>query len=168
MLLALAVAYKARKYSFLVSQASCCAWADLLSLPSANAQKLFFMVTPDSSLAPRRRSSRTFYLGPNGQETPLCEQAAMFILQSYQLKTNGFLVSTSLDEATANFAISAQQGSITTDFSVTAGYLLWSNVAFSNGSASFCVLDNTVSAVFRGPAPSGCSPVLLLATFGGN
>lgn len=109
-----------------------------------------------------------FYLGPNGQETPLCEQAAMFMLQSYQLETDGLFISTSPDEATANFAISAQQGSITTNFSLTAGYLLWSNVAFSNGSASFCLLNNTVIAVFQGPAPSGCSPVLLLATFGGK
>ncbi len=138
------------------------------SLPSANAQKVSFMVTPDSSLSQRRQNSKPSYLGPNGQQTSMCEHATMFTLQSYQLEADGYFVSASLEEATANFAVSAQLGSISTNFSVAAGYLLWSNDAFSDGFASFCLLNNTVIAVFHGSTPSGGSPVSLLAIFGGK
>ena len=107
------------------------------------------------------------FLGLDGQQKPSCDEGAVFALQNAQLETGGSFMSTSADVATTTFTVSSQLGSISTSFSVVAGYLLWSNDAFDNSTASFCSQNGTILAVFHGAPPSDCSPVALLATLGG-
>lgn len=75
---------------------------------------------------------------------------------------------TSPGQAYTNFTPSANPGSITTAFSVDSqNNLMWSNSAFYNNMARFCVLaDNTIVAVFDDPllAPRGCLFISLSMT----
>ena len=107
------------------------------------------------------------FLGVDGQQKQSCEQGAVFALQNFQLQTKGSYVSTSGDVNTTTFTVKSGLDSISRSFSVAAGYLLWSNDVFDNGTASFCLQNGTVLAVFHGAPPSDCSPVALLATLGG-
>ena len=126
-----------------------------------------FMVMPDTSLSQQRRDGGMSFLGLDGEQKTSCDQATVFALQNAQLQTKGFFVSTSGDVTMSAFTVKSQLDSISKRFSVARGRLLWSNDAFDNGVASFCLQKGTVFVVFHGPPPIDCSPTALLATFGG-
>ena len=111
----------------------------------------------------RRQTGGSSYLGSNGGLTTSCTTANTYSLQNGQLfaTINGTVeqYSTSAGVTYAQFLPSASVGTITTTFSLGAkGDLLWSNSAFYNGNALFCILPSgSIIVVFSlGAQPSGC------------
>src|ERR1700761_2388353 len=121
-----------------------------------------FMDQQSNSRLKRRQSSA--YLGGTGQATDSCADAVVYNLVSGKLFANSssgaLQFGTSTGTTYANFTASANPGDVTTAFSVdTENNLMWSNSAFYNMRARFCVLsDNTIVAVFADPmlAPPNC------------
>ncbi|OAG34892.1 hypothetical protein AYO21_10942 [Fonsecaea monophora] len=119
----------------------------------------------------RKRQGNVF-LGGTGQATDSCQNAVVYNLVNGQLFANSsagaLQFGTTSGTTYANFTASASPGDITTAFSVdTQNNLMWSNAAFYNNRARFCVLpDNTIVAVFSDPlvAPSDCLFVSLSMT----
>lgn len=111
----------------------------------------------------QRRQADSF-VGYNGRATSSCTQASYLSLVNGGLSINfadGTSAQYSANQGDAyNFLIpSATPGNITTTFSLSpSGVLLWSNDAFFNGGANFCVLHSgVIVAVFRlGAQPTGC------------
>jgi hypothetical protein len=111
-----------------------------------------------------RKRQGTTYLGGSGQATDSCTNAVVYSLVNGRLYANSsdgtLQFGTTTGTTYANFTPSANPGDITTAFSVdTQNNLMWSNSAFYNMRARFCVLsDNTLLAVFDNPtlAPAGC------------
>jgi hypothetical protein len=131
------------------------------------------MVTMDQSGTHSLKNRQVAaYLGGSGQATDSCANAVVYNLVNGKLFANStsgalqFGTSTGVDYA--NFTPTASPGNITTTFSVdTQNNLIWTNPAFYNSRANFCVLvDNTIVGVFTDPqfAPPNCIFVLLSMT----
>jgi hypothetical protein len=120
----------------------------------------------------RKKRQGTVYLGGTGQTTDSCRNAVVYSLVNGKLFANSssgaLQFGTTTGTTYADFTPSASPGDITTAFSVdTQNNLLWTNSAFYNYQARFCVLsDNTIVAVFGDPtlAPDGCFFVTLSMT----
>ena len=136
---------------------------------------LRFVVTDDSLSKlrfHRRQSGNIGYIGQQGQATSSCSNAIIYNLVNGQLFANSSTTNTQFgtNSATsyANFTPSANPGAITSTFSVDqSNNLMWSNPAFYNNLARFCVLsDGTLVAVFASPdqAPPMCLFVSLSMT----
>ncbi|KAJ4412462.1 hypothetical protein N0V82_008781 [Gnomoniopsis sp. IMI 355080] len=100
------------------------------------------------------------YLAAGGN-TSSCALASEYMVGSGELMDadTGVLVSANADlqpVALNNPVV----GSITTDFEIVNGILVWSNAAFYNGQAVFCLLNDILYATFTaaGP-PAGCTTV---------
>lgn len=119
-----------------------------------------------------RKRQGSVYLGGTGQATDSCQNAVVYSLVNGKLFANSssgaLQFGTTTGTTYANFTPSANPGSITTAFSVdTQNNMMWTNSAFYNNQARFCVLsDNTIVAVFGDPqlAPNGCFFVTLTMT----
>lgn len=120
----------------------------------------------------REKRQGTVYLGGTGQTTDSCQNAVVYSLVNGKLFANSssgaLQFGTTTGATYENFTPSSNPGDITTAFSVdTQNNLLWTNSAFYNYQARFCVLsDNTIVAVFGDPslAPDGCFFVTLSMT----
>lgn len=118
------------------------------------------------------RRQNSAYLGGSGQASDSCADAVVYSLVNGKLFANSssgaLQFGTTTGTIYANFTASNSPGNITTAFSVdTENNLMWSNSAFWNNRARFCVLsDNTIVAVFDNPllAPNGCYFVTLSMT----
>ena len=119
----------------------------------------------DNTIAKRQNA---VLLG-NGQATDSCSNAVIYSLVNGQLFANSSTAQlqfgTNANVQYANFTPSLSPGTIKNVFSVDSqNNLLWSNAAFYNNQARFCVLpDNTIVAVFANPssAPDDCVFVTL-------
>lgn len=107
-------------------------------------------VTPVSvNISPR--AVATAYLGANGSTIADCGAAAPFLVSNGQLSSNGQFFSTTGLVPYSPLAASSYIAAISTTFSITSGSTLtWKNTAFASGHALFCVVDNTVEAVYNG------------------
>ena len=77
-----------------------------------------------------------------------------------QLSSNGQLVSATGLVPYSPLGFSSYVAAVSTTFSVVNGStLVWENAAFTGGYAIFCVMDNTVEAVYSGQLPAGCAQV---------
>ena len=119
-------------------------------------------MTSEQAVSRQQETNGTYYVDPNGQESSICDQAAVWTMQNGQLKSNGNFISTPSGVTSAPFAVSPSLSMTTTKFSVTRGLLNWINPGFHDGQATFCSFANgTVDAVFNGSAPEDCIPVAL-------
>lgn len=104
----------------------------------------------------------------SGGNTSLCALANQYMVGNGELMdaATGVLVSanTDLQPVPLNNPLG---GSITTDFEVVNGILVWSNSAFYNGAAVFCLLNDVLYATFTaaGP-PAGCLTVNVVVVQG--
>lgn len=119
----------------------------------------------------RRQSSSGSFVSTQGSATDTCSDASMYSLSNGMLFSNtssGVLqYGTDPGKAYANFTPSANPGSIVTTFGVDSNnQLLWTNPAFPDNVASFCVLfDGTIVAVFQTSAgPEACLYITLTIT----
>jgi hypothetical protein len=123
---------------------------------------------PNAGNINQRQTGGFTYVNGQGTSTDSCANAIMYTLINGHLFSNTSSGSTQFG-APANvdyttFVPQANPGPITTTFSVDAqNNLIWSNVAFYNNFAQWCIrADNTVIAVFVAPnlapnlAPNDC------------
>ena len=110
-----------------------------------------------------KRHSGGTYVSGTGTVINDCTTSPIYSTRNGSLTatTNGttYIYSTSTGIGAAAFAPSTIPRDFTTSFSISSnGALQWTNSAFFNGQASFCVLQNgTVYAVFaQGAQPDGC------------
>ncbi|KIW43362.1 uncharacterized protein PV06_04473 [Exophiala oligosperma] len=91
-----------------------------------------------------------------------------------QLEGAGGFISTDGNEASMTFEVSPTPGAISTFFSLVSNdtiarrddthaskILVWRNIAFFGGEATFCVFGSILEVVFGGTLPPGCHEVLL-------
>ncbi|KAJ4387785.1 hypothetical protein N0V93_008387 [Gnomoniopsis smithogilvyi] len=99
-----------------------------------------------------------------GGTTDTCATAKTFMVGNGQLMddTTGVFISANTDLQPINLNDAVSE-SITTDFEIVNGILVWSNSLFYNGAAVFCLLNDFLYATFNeaGP-PAGCSIVNLV------
>lgn len=110
-----------------------------------------------------KRQSGSTYVSSSGTVTNDCTDSPIYSATNGSLTAtiNGtvYTYSTSAGVGAAPFVPSTIAGDITTTFSISSnGVLQWTNAAFFNGQASFCVLQNgAVYALFQQNAqPDGC------------
>jgi hypothetical protein len=116
-------------------------------------------VTPGPVNASPREGVPT-YIDANGRMISDCSAAVSFTTTNGQLFTNGHVISTTGLVPYSPLVASPFVAAISTTFSVMNGSTLsWNNTAFTGGSALFCIMDNTVQAVYNGQLPSGCAQV---------
>lgn len=103
-----------------------------------------------SELARHRRRQAGTFVTSNGRATSSCSEASSYSLYNGQLLVqfaNGTTeqFSTSTGTSYANFSPSSTPGDITTTFSLSnSGSLLWTNNAFFNGGALFCIMPSGI------------------------
>lgn len=157
----------ANRYSFL----SVNVWLILNHLDSqitmgrtSYAEGTFALVIMNSEMSSRRRRQSGSFMGYNGRATSSCTQASVLSLSGGALSityANGTVAQFSATSGDAyDYLIpSTTPGNITTTFSLSnTGNLLWTNSAFFNGGALFCVLPSgIIVAVFQqGTQPTSC------------
>ena len=131
---------------------------------SRNQNEAFALIVMSSQLSHKRRRQAGTYVGNSGRATSSCVQASVLGLSAGQLFStfaNGTMAqfSATTGAAYAPFVPSTTPGDITTQFSLSNdGTLLWTNDAFFNGGALFCVLPSgQILAIFQQNAnPTGC------------
>ena len=104
-----------------------------------------------------------------GRATTSCSQASSLSLTNGQLfitYANGTVAqfSASTGQSYSEFSPSTTPGDLTTTFSLaTGGTLLWTNDAFFNGGANFCVLPSgiIIAVLQQGAQPASCVFVAL-------
>ncbi len=105
------------------------------------------------------------YISANGSTTTDCSAAAPFALTSGQLSSNGQFVSTTGLVPYSPLVVSSYLAAISTTFStmtvMNGSSLAWNNTAFTGGHALFCVMGNTVEAVYNGQLPAGCAQIYI-------
>ena len=124
----------------------------------------FALVIVTSKLARNRRRQAGTFVSYNGRATSSCSQASTYSLYNGQLFVQSADGSTQQFGTTsgtlfANFTSSATPGDLNTTFSLSnTGSLLWTNNAFFNGGALFCILPSgMLVAVFaQGAQPQTC------------
>lgn len=108
----------------------------------------------------RRQTDLRFSV--SNSTTNACQLATTYTLAQGQLFADGSLVTGSSILNSAPLGPLAADGDIVNGFSVQNNQLVWTNAAFTNQVARFCIsASNVLTAVFRGLAPSGCSSVTL-------
>lgn len=115
-------------------------------------------------MSSKRRRQAGAFISYNGRSTSSCAEAGVLSLTNNQLLmtfANGTVAqfSGNTGDAYDYFAPSTTPGNITTTFSLSnTGTLLWTNSAFYNGNALFCVLPSgALVAVFqKGAQPKSC------------
>ena len=125
----------------------------------------FFLLSLNIGPFRAKRQSTTPIVGQNGGATHSCSNALIFTLSDGQLYANGTgaLLQYGADTGVpyADLSPSVAPGPIRSALSVDADYnLVWSNSAFFDGRASFCVTaTGTIVAVFVAPelGPQGCT-----------
>jgi hypothetical protein len=123
-------------------------------------QYLLRVATGPINISPRANAPT--YIDSNGNTTNDCGAASPFIVSNGQLLSKGYFVSTTGLVPYSPLTVSSYVSAISTTFSVMSGSTLaWNNTAFTGGHALFCVMDNTVEAVFSGQLPAGCAQVYL-------
>lgn len=143
--------------------------APVISPTATSATANLFQLSINLSRSFSKRQSNV-YLGGSGQATDSCTNGVIFSLSNGQLFANGTdftqQFGTSPGVPFANFTPSANPVSIMTLFSIdTQNTLIWSNDAFFNYRARFCVTTGgDLLAVFVDPqlAPTGCLFVVLM------
>ena len=99
-------------------------------------------------------------LTPNGCSSD-CSQGTSYVLFNGFLYANGQIVATNPGQAYSPLG-GGPEGTINTTFANANGVLAWTNPAFPNGEATFCILTSgTIYAVFTGNPPEGCTPSTL-------
>ena len=129
-----------------------------------NPPEAFALVIVTSRLSRNRRRQAGAFVNYNGRATSSCTQASTYTIFNGQLYVqfdNGTTeqFSTTTGTPYANFTPSTTPGDIATTFSLSnTGSLLWTNNAFFNGNALFCILPSgELVAVFApGTQPQGC------------
>ncbi|RDW88556.1 hypothetical protein BP6252_00588 [Coleophoma cylindrospora] len=124
-----------------------------VTVPAATSTPFVLQIVP---FALQKRQVVNTYVAADGRTTTDGNSAAVFTLQGAQLLSNGELISTVPNTAAQVFAVSSVIGSISTTFAGTNDILSWTNDAFSNGTASFCLFANLVEVIFTASLPSGC------------
>ncbi|KAJ5949121.1 hypothetical protein N7454_000705 [Penicillium verhagenii] len=130
--------------------------------PSASLEALALYVEPTQSKRKRQTYNTAVLIG-GGSLTSSCADADRFYLTGGHIFDGNLLVSATQNASSVSFVGSIHPGSIRGTFSVNDGILSWSNPAFTNGEASFCVSGNTVRAILTGDVPTGCAPVTIAA-----
>ena len=135
---------------------------DTLSTTVFSGNLFVLRYSPVSRGFQRRQGGSSGFVG--GDNSTVCTDAAVYSIINGQLYQNNQVYSASPGVAYEVFAPLPTQGNITTTFSVLQdGSLIWTNGAFFNGAAQFCVFENgTLVAVFQdGTSIAGCFYVLL-------
>lgn len=131
---------------------------------TSSPEGTFTLVIRNSVISARRRRQAGSFMGYNGRATSSCAQASVLSLSNGVLSityANGTIAQFSANSGDAfDYLIpSTTAGNITTTFSLSnTGTLLWTNSAFFNGGALFCVLPSgIIVAVFQqGTQPTSC------------
>ncbi|RDW94879.1 hypothetical protein BP5796_00642 [Coleophoma crateriformis] len=124
-----------------------------VTVPAATSPPFILQIIPYTF---QKRQVVNEYVAADGGTTTDESNAAVFTLEGAQLLSNGELISTVPNATAQVFAVSPVIGSISTAFAGTNDILSWTNDAFSNGTASFCLLGSIVEAAFTASLPSGC------------
>jgi hypothetical protein len=137
-----------------------CACSSLI-VPSRTMPPMQYLLTVNPG--PMNTSPRVGeppYITTNGSTTVDCSSGAPFSMSGGQLSSYGQIISATGLINSTSFAISANVGAISTIFSLLGGgTLAWNNTAFVGGHAIFCIMQDTVQAVFNGQIPAGCVEV---------
>jgi len=102
------------------------------------------------------------YVAPGGALTTSQSNASKYRITNGQLSIDGQLFSTSPGTSYAVFSPDANPGQITTYFGSDNGFLEFTNIAFSNRMASFCLTNTSiVDVVYNQSSAPICTPVRL-------
>lgn len=133
--------------------------------PTSSAPSYLLSVSYGEPVAYRRQeSSYSFYIGRNGTAAGTCQQAAAFTFtMNGELEdADGFIYAPPGSTETPFIGgENPPYGSITTTFIIQNDTLVWDSSSFQLGHALFCVIGQTVEAVFTAQYPDGCLPVTL-------
>ncbi|KAL3484555.1 hypothetical protein BJX62DRAFT_218618 [Aspergillus germanicus] len=130
--------------------------------PSPSTEPLAMYVVPVEGLRKRQTYNTPALIGSGGVSAS-CANADRFYVSGGRLYDAGLLVSADRNVSTAAFVGSTRPGPIRGSFAIRSNVLSWSNAAFENGEAQFCVSGQDVLAVFDGELPSGCVEVTVMA-----
>jgi hypothetical protein len=123
---------------------------------------LAMYVVPVDGLRKRQTYNTPALIGSGGVSAS-CANADRFYVSGGRLYDAGLLVSADRNVPTAAFVGSTRPGPIRGSFAIRNNVLSWSNAAFADGEAQFCVSGQDVLAVFDGELPSGCVEVTVMA-----
>ncbi|PVH84795.1 hypothetical protein DL98DRAFT_512206 [Cadophora sp. DSE1049] len=162
------------------NQTSSSTSASSSATPSVSPTAPFFLtVQVVPGLKKRQVTSGTPYLSLVGGQLVATQSCSEFPPVAFSIDADRLRVADSFATVTAatvaapgfsalQFGTTAAATDIQTVFAVdTVGSLSWTNAAFLNGDAQFCLLNNVLQAAYTVPVASipDCVPVLLVRSF---
>lgn len=101
------------------------------------------------------------FIDSTGEATGNCYRSVIYQLSDRgTLGSGSALFSTSGQEEFQPFVASTTIQKDSTLWEILGDTLVWNNVDFLNGTATFCLQSQEIFAYFKTPPPSSCTPLL--------